>query len=150
MFHKAVDLKFNEGTSLDVTFQSGEVKRYDMVSLFGKYPQLEALKDRKLFTSGKLMGSYGIIWNDDLDIETETIFEDGIPVGKKKQPCMVVADAVCHARANAGLSQKELAARTGIDQADISKLERGLSNPSILTLERIAKALNAKLSISIE
>lgn len=150
MFHKAVDLKFNEGTSLDVTFQSGEVKRYDMVSLFGKYPQLEALKDRKLFTSGKLMGSYGIIWNDDLDIETETIFEDGIPVGKKNQPCMVVADAVRHARANAGLSQKELAARTGIDQADISKLERGLSNPSILTLERIAKALNAKLSISIE
>lgn len=44
MFHKAVDLKFNEGTSLDVTFQSGEVKRYDMASLFGKYPQLEALK----------------------------------------------------------------------------------------------------------
>ena len=45
MFHKAVDLKFNEGTSLDVTFQSVAVKRYDTASLFGKYPQLEALKD---------------------------------------------------------------------------------------------------------
>lgn len=45
MFHKAVDLKFNEGTSLVVTFQGGEVKRYDTASLFGKYPQLEALRD---------------------------------------------------------------------------------------------------------
>lgn len=45
MFHKAVDLKFNEGTPLDVTFQGGEVKRYDTASLFGKYPQLEALRD---------------------------------------------------------------------------------------------------------
>lgn len=45
MFHKAVDLKFNEGTPLDVTFQSVAVKRYDTASLFEKYPQLEALKD---------------------------------------------------------------------------------------------------------
>lgn len=45
MFHKAVDLKFNEGTPLDVTFQSVAVKRYDTASLFGKYPQLEALRD---------------------------------------------------------------------------------------------------------
>ena len=44
MFHKAVDLKSNEGTSLDVTFQSVAVKRYDTASLFGKYPQLEVLK----------------------------------------------------------------------------------------------------------
>lgn len=45
MFHKAVDLKFNEGTPLDVTFQSVAVKRYDTASLFEKYPQLEALRD---------------------------------------------------------------------------------------------------------
>lgn len=80
MFHKAINLEFREGTSLEVTFQNGEVKAYDMATLFTKYPQLEALKDRQLFLSGKLMGYYGIVWNDELDIEAETIYEDGVTV----------------------------------------------------------------------
>ncbi len=49
---------------------------------FPWHPQLEALKDRTLFQSGKLVGGYGIIWNDDLDIEAETIYEDGNLVGR--------------------------------------------------------------------
>jgi hypothetical protein len=51
-----------------------------MASLFTKYPQLKALEDRNLFISGKLMGAYGIIWNDELDIETETIYADDVTV----------------------------------------------------------------------
>lgn len=69
----AVDLRFLSGTSLAVTFQDGKVKQYDMACLFEKYPQLKALEDRALFLSGKLMGAYGIYWNDDLDIDVETI-----------------------------------------------------------------------------
>lgn len=150
MFHKAVDLQFRESTTLEVKFQDGIVKRYDMAELFSKYPQLEALKDRNLFTSGKLMGSYGIIWNDDLDIEVETIYEEGITIRTDSMPVgMLVANAVLSARAKAGISQKELAAATGIDQSDISKIERGVANPSIATLNRIANALGAKLSVSI-
>ena len=57
MFHKAIDLKFLDGTALAVTFQDGKVKRYDMRCLFSKYPQLKALEDRELFLSGKLMGA---------------------------------------------------------------------------------------------
>ena len=76
MFHKALNLHFLEGTALEETFQTGEVKRYDMCALFPKYPQLRALENRDLFLSGKLMGAYGIMWNEDLDIETETIYED--------------------------------------------------------------------------
>ena len=116
MFHKAVDLKFLTGTCLEVTFQDGTVKEYDMRQLFSKYPQLKALEDRSLFLSGKLMGSYGIIWNDDLDLETETIYEDGKTVGHV--PLLsdrTAARAVSAARASAGLSQKQLASLTGID-----------------------------------
>lgn len=150
MFHKALELKFKEGTTLEVKFQTGEIKRYDMSVLFQKYPQLKALKDRKLFTSGKLMGAYGIIWNDELDIEAETIYEEGITVKiEELSPNLVVANAVVEARDKSGLSQKELAKLTGIDQSDISKIERGIGNPSINTLNRIAKALNAKLKVSI-
>lgn len=150
MFHKAINLELKTGTSLELTFQNGEVKAYDMSVLFEKYPQLEALKDRELFLQGKLMGAYGIIWNDDLDIEAETIFEDGVTVRKNPVSAnAVVATALLAARAEAGLSQSELAAQTGIDQSDISKIERGVANPSISTLGRLASAMGKELRISI-
>lgn len=150
MFHKAVKLDFKEGTILEVTFQDGKVKQYDMSVLFDKYPPFGALKNRDLFLSGQLMGSYGIIWNDDLDIEAETVYEDGVTVKTVKPASNVmVGNAVAAARAGKGLSQKELAAATGIDQSDISKIERGIANPSIGTLSRIAEALDAKLIVSI-
>ncbi len=150
MFHKAIKLEYREGTTLELTFQDGKVKRYDMSVLFSKYPQLEALKDRMLFTSGKLLGPYGIVWNDDLDIEAETIYEDGETVREEKPAAFVmVGEAIAAARARKGLSQKELAVLTGIDQSDLSKIERGIANPSVNTLDRIAKALDGKLTVSI-
>lgn len=151
MFHKAVELKLKEGTSLEVTFQSGEIKSYDMAVLFKKYPVLEALKDRTLFEQGKLMGAYGIVWNDDIDIEVETIYEDGITVGTAMIPANTIAALTLqNARARVGLSQKELSELTGIDQSDISKIERGVANPSVSTLERLARAMGMEVSISIE
>lgn len=150
MFHKAVDICFLNGTSMAVTFQDGLVKQYDMARLFGKYPQLKALEDRSLFLSGQLMGAYGIIWNDDLDIDTETIYEDGILIRTEHPVHQMLAQTVSAARAKAGLTQKQVAAMAGIDQSDFSKIERGVANPSISTLERIAKALGGSLSIHIE
>ena len=150
MFHKATKLSFLDGTVLELTFQNGEVKEYDMAALFEKYPQLTALTNRDLFLSGRLMGSYGIIWNDELDIEAETIYEDGRTVRVEEIPAnLMIANAVLSARAKAGISQSELSAATGIDQSDISKIERGVANPSVNTLSRIANALGAKLSVSI-
>ena len=151
MFHKAIELKLLEGTALEVLFQDGTVKRYDMSALFPKYPQLKQLEDRDLFLSGRMMGVYGIVWNDDLDIETETIYEDGETVRKEVLTIgRASSQAVAAARAAAGISQKQLAALSGIDQSDISKIERGIANPSVATLDRIAKALGGQLKISIE
>lgn len=77
IFHKAVDLRLKEGTKLEIVFVDGCVKSYDVSVLFNKYPQMRALENRDLFLSGKLMGMYGIIWNDELDLEVETIYMDG-------------------------------------------------------------------------
>ena len=151
MFHKAIDLKLLEGTAMEVTFQNGVVKHYDMRVLFPKYPQLRALKERSLFLNGRLVGAYGIMWNDDLDIEVETIYEDGETIRKDDITIhKISANAVALARAAEGISQKQLAALSGMDQSDISKIERGVANPSVETLERIAKALGRKLSISFD
>ena len=151
MFHKAVKLEFDEGTALVLTFQDGKVKRFDMGVLFDKYPQLTALRDRKLFTSGQLMGFYGIIWNEELDIEAETIYEEGETVRVEKPAVgILIGNALSAARAKKGLSQKALSEATGIDQSDISKIERGVANPSVCTLSRLAEALDKKLIVSFK
>ena len=151
MFHKAIKLEFKEKTVFEVTFSTGEVKSYDISLLFEKYPQLEALKDRKLFVSGKLMGAYGIVWNDELDIEAETVYEDGITVRNEKIPANIeIGNAVLALRAKSGMSQSDLSVATGIDQSDISKIERGMANPSVSTLKRIAAAMGSNLKIAFE
>ena len=47
------------------------------------------------------------------------------------QPEMDVIRAIIDARTSQNLTQKQLAERTGINQADISKLENGTRNPSL-------------------
>lgn len=151
MFHKAASLKYLDGTELEVRFQDGNVKVFDVASLFTKYPQMEDLKDRNLFLSGKLMGSYGIRWNDELDLEAETVYENGTTLRVEKLPTdNTAARAIAYARSIAGMSQKELSRVANIDQSDISKIERGIANPSVSTLERLAKALGGELEISIK
>ena len=147
MFHKAVEMKYLDGTNLELRFQDGIVKQYDVAVLFFKYPQLKALEDRNLFISGKLISPYGIKWTDELDLETETVYEEGVTVAKNEPIDNSVGSALQAARAHLGISQKQLSVLSGIDQSDISKTERGVANPSVSTLERLAQALGGKLQI---
>ena len=45
------------------------------------------------------------------------------------------------------MSQKELSEKTGIPQADISRLENGTRNPTLKLLKRLADGLNMELGI---
>lgn len=44
-------------------------------------------------------------------------------------------------RKKAGLSQEKLAARCGVDQKEISEIERGLYNPGVLVIVDLARGL---------
>ncbi|MCI6377067.1 MAG: helix-turn-helix domain-containing protein, partial [Clostridiales bacterium] len=46
-----------------------------------------------------------------------------------------------------GLTQKQLAEKTGIAQADISKLESGNANPSLRTLRRLAEGMGMQIKL---
>jgi len=48
---------------------------------------------------------------------------------------------VKHLRQNLGLSQEDLAFECGLHRTYVSGVERGVRNPTVLVLERIAKAL---------
>ena len=63
------------------------------------------------------------------------------------QPEMDVIRALIDARTSKQLTQKQLAEKTGIHQADISKLENGTRNPSINLLKRLADGMDMVLKI---
>ena len=60
-----------------------------------------------------------------------------------------IVKTIVRARIKRGWSQTELAEAIGIRQPVSSRLERGDSNPSLQTLNRIAKALDLSLKVSM-
>ena len=60
---------------------------------------------------------------------------------------MDVIRAMIDTRIAQNITQKELAKRTGINQADISKLENGTRNPSLKMLKRLAEGMGMALKI---
>ncbi len=63
------------------------------------------------------------------------------------EPEFSIIQAMLDARKASGLTQKDLAERTGIAQGDISKLENGNANPSLRTLRRLADGMGMKLKL---
>lgn len=59
--------------------------------------------------------------------------------------CKIIAANVRHLRAANGISQEELAHLTNLDRTYISGIERGLRNPTIRVLERLAIALDVDI-----
>ena len=58
-----------------------------------------------------------------------------------------IRDAITSLRHENHLTQKELAARTGITQANLSNLEKGISKPTIDSLKKIADATGTRLVV---
>lgn len=58
-----------------------------------------------------------------------------------------VRELVISARDRAGLTQKELAAKSGLTQANISNIEKGVTCPTIDSLKKIADAMGRRLII---
>ena len=63
------------------------------------------------------------------------------------EPEFAIVQAMIDARKASGLTQKELSDKTGITQADISRLERGNANPSLQTLRRLAAGMGMRVNI---
>ena len=84
-------------------------------------------------------------FNDFLDEQLQN--EEFRKEYENMQPEFDVIRAIIDARVSQNLTQKELSERTGINQADISKLENGTRNPSIKLLKRLAEGMDMVLKI---
>jgi transcriptional regulator with XRE-family HTH domain len=71
-------------------------------------------------------------------------------VEKELRVILDLADDILRLRMEKGWSQAELAKQAGTKQANISRLESGLSNPSINFLQKLAKAFGINISIKFE
>lgn len=70
--------------------------------------------------------------------------------GRPKGIALQVAEEVKKARFRVGLTQVELARKTGSHQKDITRLESGRHKPKIGTLERIAQATSSILDVRLK
>lgn len=150
MSNKAVKLYIKNGTNLAILFLDGTTREYNVLDLAKKYPQLNDLKNRKLFKTGRLFGWGGIIWNDDLDLDADVVYEDGKVIQNEEKACeIIVGYKIKQARLEKELTQKELSEIINIDQADLSKIENGKMCPSLTTLKKIARGLKTQISMII-
>ena len=63
------------------------------------------------------------------------------------EPEYQLISAMIRAREEQKISQRQLSERTGIAQADISRIETGDGNPTIHTIQRIAAGLGMRLKL---
>ena len=153
MFQKITSLATLPDYVLLVGFSSGEFKQFDLKSLMNKYPPFAALKNvNGLYEQAKIdAGGYGIVWNDDLDISAEGIYEKGVAcsapddIEKYRQNLL---SALVRARQDAGLSQKQLEILSGVAQPCIARTEKGTTDPKLSTVLKMLEPLGLTLSIT--
>ncbi len=66
------------------------------------------------------------------------------------EPEYQLVKAIVERRKLKGMTQAELARRIGTRQSAIARLESGTYNPSLRFLKKVAKALGAKIEISLK
>ena len=81
MFHKVKNVTPLDNYEVSVQFSEGITKRYSIKPLFKRFKVFNNLKNEKLFKKVHVgQGGYGIIWNDEIDLSCDELFENGIVV----------------------------------------------------------------------
>lgn len=154
MTHRIIEVKALENFVVSVVFQDGIEKVYDIRSLYSKYPQFLTFESNvELFEKVQVdVGGCGISWNDDLDLSSEEIWDNGelTDTVHKVDVLSELGVNLARARDKAKVTQKELAETVHIYQGDISKIERGVANPSVKTLQRLAEGMGMRVKIEFE
>ncbi len=94
MFHKVKNVSAMPDYKLSVQFCEGVTKIYDVKPLFEQLPVFNALKNEDEFFSVSVdVGGYGIIWNDELDLSCDELWENGVQVSTPFDGLMAFGDA---------------------------------------------------------
>ena len=93
-FHKVKDVSALADLKLSVQFTNGTTKIYDVSPLRQRFSAFRILEDKTLFRDIKVdQGGYGIVWNDDLDLSCDELWENGAEVATPFDGLMSFSDA---------------------------------------------------------
>lgn len=78
MFHKIKTISPLPEYKLSVQFSEGITKIYDVKPLFAKIPAFRSLDNNSFFDVCVDVGGYGVVWNDELDLSCDELWNNGI------------------------------------------------------------------------
>ena len=95
MFHKIKNVAALPDHRLSVQFSEGVTKIYDVKPLFDRLPVFAALKDdaQTFYSVSVDVGGYGIVWNDELDLSCDELWEHGTQVHTPFDGLIAFSDA---------------------------------------------------------
>ena len=95
MFHKVKSAAPLSDFKLSVQFSEGVTKLYDVKPLFERISAFRYLKDNpsEFDCVSVDVGGYGIVWNDDLDLSCDELWENGVVVETPFDGLMAFSDA---------------------------------------------------------
>lgn len=73
-----------------------------------------------------------------------------VEIGQGEDPRIVLGRVVHRERIRLGISQEDLADRVGLDRTYVSGIERGIRNPTLLVLLRLAQVLEVPAGLLLE
>ncbi len=123
MFHKIKSVSALPDFRLIVQFCEGITKIYDVKPLFERIPSFSQLKtgEEEFYGVYVDVGGHGIVWNDDLDLSCDELWEKGVEVDTPFDGLMAFSDATALWGLNESTLRKAIAYGKLINGIDVCK-----------------------------
>ena len=123
MFHKIKNVAALPDYRLSVQFSEGVTKIYDVKPLFEKLPVFATLKDdvQTFYSVSVDIGGYGIVWNDELDLSCDELWEHGTQVHTPFDGLIAFSDATELWGLNESTLRKAISYGKLVDGVDVCK-----------------------------
>lgn len=137
---------------LEITYFDGQVRRCDMNILMETFPYIQDRKEilGRLSETVISKSCNSLVLPKKIEIDSKTLWGNAYAVryADNISPIINFADALIDARERLRISQRDLEEKSGIRQAEISKIERGIGNPSLKTMGKLFEAMGEELVFS--
>lgn len=123
MFHKIKNVTALPEFKLSVQFSEGVTKIYDVSPLLQSIPLFSVLQSNpQMFYCVEVdVGGYGIVWNDDLDLSCDELWENGVTVETPFDGLMAFSDATALWGLNESTLRKAISYGKLVNGVDVCK-----------------------------
>ena len=123
MFHKVKSVAPLSDFKLSVQFSEGVTKLYDVKPLFERISAFRYLKNNpsEFDCASVDVGGYGIVWNDDLDLSCDELWENGVTTKTPFDGLMAFSDATALWALNESTLRKAIAYGKLVEGVDVCK-----------------------------